>query len=74
MKVKALQFFASLTLSVKSEDEVVASKTKVEQTFSSSGFSGYIRVRPPEPKKDYDCKNGGETRVPDQNDQKRKSA
>ena len=38
----------------------VASKlnTKTSSSVFSSGFSGYIRVRPPEPKKEIEIKEG----------------
>lgn len=31
-------------------------KSKVSSSIFSSGFSGYIRVRPPEPKRELKCK------------------
>jgi hypothetical protein len=36
--------------------DTVPSDNKVKSSISSSGFSGYIRVRPPEPKRDVECK------------------
>jgi len=38
----------------------VSTKMKTKDTSSvfSSGFSGYLRVRPPEPKREVECKEG----------------
>jgi hypothetical protein len=38
----------------------VPNKMKIKETSSvfSSGFSGYLRVRPPEPKREVECKEG----------------
>jgi hypothetical protein len=52
----------------------MASETKTESTFSSSGFSGYIRVRPPEPKRDYECKETSDEQNAGEVERKRKSA
>jgi hypothetical protein len=48
-------------------------KSKTSSSVFSSGFSGYIRVRPPEPKRELKCKEGAGKSDHESPDKKRTS-